>query len=175
MSMMSSQLDECLDFFEFFDYYVDEKTEYSNLDEFNKALQEDDPENGAKWIDFDEFKAVYNFTKRYIHSYKTFACEIMITFSPVDEEMEREEWETILSLCGGIVRQSLRKSDTLTMNENHLFLLLPELTESNKLGVVSRIRKNLLKHGMYDHIRLHLDSRMLGPDGDIVTWTGIAV
>ena len=59
--------------------------------------------------------------------------------------------------------------------ENDFYLLLPDLSEQNKLTVLSRIRRNLQKAGLYSAVDMSVDSIIIGPDREYETWYRVAV
>ncbi|MCR5292998.1 MAG: hypothetical protein K6E28_09020 [Eubacterium sp.] len=153
--------------FEDYDY------EIQNLSSFNDAISDGALDNVALWIENDEFGILYNYLRRYNNTYKNLACEMRFTVTVDDRYIDREE--LILSNFGIVLCNSLRKSDVITQHGNDFYILLPGLTEENKVSVLSRIRKNLQKENLYQFIEMSVDTMVIGPDAEYETWYRVAV
>jgi len=154
---------------EFYDYA---EKEAQDLAEFNETLQDPTTDNGAQWMAEEEFRTLYNFIRRFNHTYKSFACEMRISVTTFVEEDQEEE---LLETFGKLLHNSLRRSDIIMRRANDFYLLLPDLSEQNKLSVLSRIRRNLQKAGLYSAVDMSVDSIIIGPDREYETWYRVAV
>ena len=76
---------------------------------------------------------------------------------------------------GTILRNSLRRSDIIMQKENDFYLLLPDLSEQNKISVLGRIRRNLIKEGLYSIVKMRADAMMIEPDRMYETWYRVAI
>ncbi len=157
------------------EYFDKKANKITSLKDFNKSIQDDDYSIGAQWVCRSEFKTIYNFTRKYIQTYKTYACEMMISFDPILDYLSEDDWDVVLNEFGKIMQASLRKSDVMMLDGDNIYLLLPELSEQNKITVVNRLRNNLLSAGLYEVANIHIDSQIMGPEGEFMTWNKIAV
>ena len=162
------------DIYEYFNLDV-ETDGFNNLPEFDNAIHDNSPEDGAMWVSESEFKTVYNFFKRYIRSYNEYACEMMITFDQNLDYIYADDAELIIHEFGRIIQQALRRSDVMTQNGRSFFLLLPELTEYDKISVVNRIKRKLQETGFYSLANIRIDSKIMGPSGDYMTCSRMAI
>ena len=144
-----------------------------NLNDFNDSIRVDGEETGAQWVDKNEFAAIYNYMRRFNHSYKTISCELMITVNPLVDD--KEEWEDIFQDFGDVVHGCLRKSDSIMRRANQFFLLLPDVTEQNKLVIINRIKSRLQDNGVYYMVDINMDAMTIGPDMEYETWYNVAV
>ena len=175
MTTIYSITDTCnTDIYEYFNLDV-ETDGFNNLPEFDNAIQDNSPEDGAMWVSQSEFKTVYNFFKRYVHSYNEYACEMMISFDQNLDYIYADDAELIIHEFGRIIQQALRKSDVMTQNGRDFFLLLPELTEYDKVSVINRIKRKLQETGFYSLANIRIDSKMIGPTGDYLTCSRMAI
>ena len=95
--------------------------------------------------------------------------------TPVMDDAYQQESERILTEFGTILRNSLRRSDIIMQKENDFYLLLPDLSEQNKISVLGRIRRNLMKEGLYPVIKMRADAMMIEPDRMYETWYRVAI
>ena len=149
--------------------------DFLNLNTFNKSIQEEQVEAGAQLLDINEFKIIYNYMRRYINTYNKFGCEMMISFDIDLVYITQEERETIIKAIGEIIRSSLRKSDVLTNVGNSFVLLLPELTEQDKITVMNRIKDRIFETELYNIVTMRVNSQVITPEINFETWIRMAV
>ena len=154
---------------EFLDF---SENEDQSLEAFNERIQDQDMDGGAQWLEEEEFRTLYNYIRRFNHTYKSIACEMRISLTTYVEEEEEEE---VVLTFGEILHNSLRRSDIIMRRNNDYYLLLPDLTEQNKFKVLSRIRGNLQREGLYSSVDMNVDSMIIGPDREYETWFRVAV
>ncbi len=147
--------------------------EVNDINEFNESLGVKSEDTGAQWVDKKEFATIYNYMRRFNHSYNTISCELMITVEPIVDE--KDEWENIIQEFGEVVHSSLRISDSIMRCGKQFHLLLPEVTEQNKLVIINRLRKNLQDNGVYYLVDINIDAMTIGPDVEYETWYNVAV
>ena len=92
---------------------------------------------------------------------------------PVMDDAYQQESERILTEFGTILRNSLRRSDIIMQKENDFYLLLPDLSE--QISVLGRIRRNLMKEGLYPVIKMRADAMMIESDRMYETWYRVAI
>ena len=170
--------------------YVDENTSTVNIDDIirfdgvNDKMEslsdlehamDDNEDDGAMWLSAESFKAVYNFQKRFIQTYKKFACEMMISFDSYPDEMTRGTFEEILYGCGDIIRLALRRSDIMMKEDTRFFLFLPEITTDKMVSVKNRILSRLEDTGILDYVSITTEIKMLCPEKEIPVYLKIAV
>jgi len=157
----------------FFDFCG--KAEVQDLIEFNGALINERLDDGAQWLSEEEFVTVFNYMLRFNKTYKSRTCELRISVTPVMDDAYQQESERILTEFGTILRNSLRRSDIIMQKENDFYLLLPDLSEQNKISVLGRIRRNLIKEGLYSIVKMRADAMMIEPDRMYETWYRVAI
>ena len=138
-------------------------------------LQDDLEDDGAMWLNSESFRAIYSFQRRFLQTYKKFACEMMISFDSYPDDMTRGEFEDILLECGNIIRLSLRRSDLMVKEGGKFFLFLPEITLDKMSGVKNRIMDRLEEAGVLDIISVTTETRMLCPEKEIPVFLKYAV
>ena len=151
------------------------RAEEQDLVEFSGALINERPDDGAQWLSKEEFVTVFNYLLRFNKTYKSKTCELRISVTPVMDDAYQQERERVLEEFGTILRTSLRRSDIIMQKENDFYLLLPDLSEQNKISVLGRIRRNLMKEGLYPVVKMRADAMMLEPDRMYETWYRVAI
>lgn len=146
-----------------------------DLNEFNESIRVEGTESGAEWVDQTQFAAIYNYMKRFNNSYNAISCELMITVNPIMDDNDDVEFEDIMDEFGSEVHGCLRKSDSIMRKGNSFYLLLPEMTEQNKLVVINRIKSRLQDNGVYYLVDISIDAMMIGPEMEYATWNKVAV
>ena len=146
-----------------------------DLAEFNEALLDGDAEDGAQWVEQREFRTIYNYLRRFNRTYNYVACEMRFTVDLLLGDFDENEYEDVLRNFGLILHDSLRRSDIIMQNESSFYLLLPDLSEQDKLAVINRIRRNLKREGLYQVLLMRVDTMMIGPDREYETWYQVAV
>ncbi len=148
--------------------------DFLNLNTFNKSIQEK-AEAGAQMLDITEFRTIYNYMRRYINTYNSFACEMMISIDIDLMYISQEERESIIKGVGELIRTALRKSDIMTPVSNSFVLLLPELTEQDKITVINRIKDRIFETELYNIVTMRVDSQVITPEVNFETWIRMAV
>ena len=146
------------------------------IENSDKEKKKEDPlTEGAMWLDEKEFRAVRQFLSNYNSTYKSFACEIDITFSFTNEEMDMRTRSEIIQNCGVAVNHALRKSDAMTVSGHTLHLLLPEMNHQYMPRVLNRIRSRLEEMEYGNTVNIVVDSKITGTENESLVRFSLAV
>lgn len=138
--------------------------------------QDNDSERGgAMWLDESEYLVVYEYMNKYIKTYKRPACEMGITFSLHDEDMDIDIYTEILCQYVEAVRHTLRESDSMTLIGNRIYMLLPEMSGQFVPGVLNRIKNKIQAVGYSDIMDISISSMMIGTEKENSVSINIAV
>ncbi len=157
----------------FYDFGVVE--EAPGLAAFNETLKDEAEGPGARMADELEFRTVYNYIRRYSSTFQTVACEMKMTITPVMDDVYNRDQEMIIEEFGRILHTSLRKSDTIMQKNNSFYMILPDMSDQNKMVVIDRIRKKMQLAGLYNVVIMSVDTLMIGPDMEQETWFKVAM
>ncbi|SEQ73785.1 diguanylate cyclase (GGDEF) domain-containing protein [Lachnospiraceae bacterium NE2001] len=158
------------DLFDKADKALDNSTDKNNVVFYDFSDVKADSDDGAMWLSAEEYNTVHRFLENYIHTYKNPACELVISFSELDEDLSQMEFDRILESMSGAVKMTLRKSDVMMKRGDKLFLLLPEITQQHTISVVNRLKNRLYSLGLDDTVGMHIDSHMIGPEREYPVW-----
>ena len=111
----------------------------SNLEEIASSLEECNDASNGMWMGREVFGNVYRHMLRYMERYHGIAFQVLFTV-----EMPKDTSETmraeIMTQFRRQLQHSLRESDMmLESGENQVFLLLPEVHESDIAHVIFRV------------------------------------
>ena len=109
------------------------------LEEIAASLEDQGEATGAMWMGREAFGNVYRHMMHYLERYHGIAFEVLFTVEmpPDTSETERRE---IMDRFSRQLQHSLRSSDVMMESgENQIFLLLPDILESDIGHVICRI------------------------------------
>ncbi len=111
----------------------------SNLEEIASSLEECNDASNGMWMGREVFGNVYRHMLRYMERYHGIAFQVLFTV-----EMQKDTSETmraeIMTQFRRQLQHTLRESDMmLESGENQVFLLLPEVHESDIAHVIFRV------------------------------------
>ena len=111
----------------------------SNLEEIASSLEECNDASNGMWMGREVFGNVYRHMLRYMERYHGIAFQVLFTV-----EMPKDTSETmraeIMTQFRRQLQHTLRESDVmLESGENQVFLLLPEVNESDIAHVIFRV------------------------------------
>jgi diguanylate cyclase (GGDEF)-like protein len=105
----------------------------------SRIFEERHTANCALWVGQEAFSYIYRYMLRFIQSYHGVAYKVLFTVTPKEEDISSELFTKIVEAMGGILKNSLRKSDIMMQSKaNQFFLFLPEITEEYIDGVIWR-------------------------------------
>ena len=128
---------------------------------------ETDSQENAMVVDQANYDTIRDFLEKYISTYKNPACELIISIKPVNAYMSVSSYEKIVRSCEKIIAEALRKSDVMTITDDGIKILLPEISRGNVFGVLGRIGKKIndTKYGKL--VELESATTMIGPDREV--------
>ena len=128
----------------------------NTLEEIANTLEECNESTTGMWMGSEAFGNVYRHMLRYLERYHGVAFQVLFTVEMSKSYDERQRSE-IMTQFRRKVQMSLRNSDMMMESgENQVFLLLPEVEETEIGHVISRVINNW-KHTEY------------GPNTDIIS------
>lgn len=115
----------------FSDDYSTNTAKSKNISQTQMILSERNKEQGAYYVDFEKFKAIYQFMARLNDDFQTASYFLEITLD-TDNDKTREEFLEVL-------RKNLRRSDCLTKSRSGQFLVLLNDSSPEKINVLEKI------------------------------------
>ncbi|MBP5200918.1 MAG: diguanylate cyclase [Schwartzia sp.] len=108
------------------------------MERITQIVEERSDKDGALFLGFDRFSAIYRFVKRHSQRCGGQACKILFMLSGVDGEALKEAAKQF----GECLQKNLQRSDVILQNKtNQFFLLLPDMAKSDVPAVTERIMK----------------------------------
>ena len=151
----------------FYEKQLSDKKYLNDLDNLSKEMDEKNDERGCMWLDHSDFSIVYRFLRRYIETYKKTACKMLVTFSPVRDDVSDEEFAHIVKGFGNVINAALRRSDIMMQSRNNqFFLLLPEMTEEFMILISKRFEKRWKEIGLDSVMNMNIDGEIIAPNVD---------
>jgi len=148
----------------FYELNDDEYKSVNDLERISDSMEERGSDRGAMWLNHEDFSIVYRFLRRYIETYENLACKMLITFTPIRDDMSQEEFNKIFQGFGSMINALLRKSDIMMQSRNNQFyLLLPEMNEKYMELVANRIEKRWKEVNLDRLMDMSIDARMIEP------------
>lgn len=148
----------------FYELNDDEYKSVNDLERISDSMEERGSDRGAMWLNHEDFSIVYRFLRRYIETYENLACKMLITFTPIRDDMSQEEFNKIFQGFGSMINALLRKSDIMMQSRNNQFyLLLPEMNEKYMELVAKRIEKKWKEVKLDRLMDMSIDARMIEP------------
>ncbi|MBO4864096.1 MAG: diguanylate cyclase [Eubacterium sp.] len=117
---------------------------------------------GAMLVDEPAYNAIRGFLIKHAETYKSSAGEMTISlrFSETIDDPK-----LITETFGELVKETLRKSDVLYIEDNKIHILLPEMSRQGMLMVAGRIERKNRSEGYGDMIEISMMSRIFGGSG----------
>ncbi len=148
----------------FYELNDDEYKSVNDLERISDSMEERGSDRGAMWLNHEDFSIVYRFLRRYIETYENLACKMLITFTPIRDDMSQEEFNKIFQGFGSMINALLRKSDIMMQSRNNQFyLLLPEMNEKYMELVAKRIERKWKEVKLDRLMDMSIDARMIEP------------
>ncbi|MBP3719406.1 MAG: GGDEF domain-containing protein [Eubacterium sp.] len=148
----------------FYELNDDEYKSVNDLERISDSMEERGSDRGAMWLNHEDFSIVYRFLRRYIETYENLACKMLITFTPIRDDMSQEEFNKIFQGFGSMINALLRRSDIMMQSRNNQFyLLLPEMNEKYMELVAKRIEKRWKEVNLDRLMDMSIDARMIEP------------
>ena len=148
----------------FYELNDEEYKSINDLERISDSMEERGSDRGAMWLNHEDFSIVYRFLRRYIETYENLACKMLITFTPIRDDMSQEEFNKIFQGFGSMINALLRKSDIMMQSRNNQFyLLLPEMNEKYMELVAKRIEKRWKEVKLDRLMDMSIDARMIEP------------
>ena len=125
----------------FYELNDEEYKSINDLERISDSMEERGSDRGAMWLNHEDFSIVYRFLRRYIETYENLACKMLITFTPIRDDMSQEEFNKIFQGFGSMINALLRKSDIMMQSRtNQYFILLPEMTDR----YIEKVRERIM-------------------------------
>ena len=111
-----------------------------NLEAVTMILEERNITSSAMWMGKEAFINIYRYMMRYMERYHGVAYRVLYTLTVSGPDCSQEDRNIINGKFRAMVQSSLRNSDVMVeVSENQIFLLLPEMQESNIHVVTDRL------------------------------------
>ncbi|MCR5212900.1 MAG: diguanylate cyclase [Eubacterium sp.] len=137
------------------------------LDAVEEEMEQDTEYDGAMVANESNYEAIREFMSKYVMTYKNPACEVTINLDAIDDDINYDTFQRIITACSGLVGRILRKSDVITVKDNVIKLLLPELSGDALITVLSRIENRLVSTAYVRLIRFRIESSIIGPEREL--------
>lgn len=151
----------------FYEKQLSDKKYLNDLDNLSKEMDENSDERGCMWLSHADFSILYRFLRRYIETYKKSACKMLVTFSPVRDDVSDDEFAQIVKGFGNVINAALRRSDIMMQSRNNqFFLLLPEMTEETMILISERFKKRWKEIGLDSVMNMNIEGEIITPNVD---------
>ena len=138
-----------------------------DLETVTAILEERIEAPSAMWMGREVFGSIYKYMVRYISRYHNHAYRALLTVKTGPELDDARRAEIIVAFKSTI-RTSLRNSDVMMeCGENQLFLLLPEVTDSNIEKVINRLMAKWNSSELSDHVHINTEYAPVHPAGNV--------
>lgn len=138
-----------------------------DLETVTAILEERIEAPSAMWMGREVFGSIYKYMVRYISRYHNHAYRALLTVktSPELDDARRAE---IIVAFKSTIRTSLRNSDVMMeCGENQLFLLLPEVTDSNIEKVINRLMGKWNNSELSNEVHINTEYAPVHPAGNV--------
>lgn len=111
-----------------------------DLSQLRNYIDEKEDLGGPYSVEYDSFKNIYQFLKRYAARTQSSIQIILFTLKDLNLNEENEDYSESMKLLEEAIHQSLRKNDVSSRYTNDQFLvILMDVSENNRKLVVDRI------------------------------------
>lgn len=140
-----------------------------------ELLRYEDIDDGAMSLDMKEYEVILDFYKRFMKTYKKFACEMYISIEPYLTNMSQDEYEEIVTEYGNILKRLIRNSDIIVKTDYGFNILLPEMDDEKMVMVTDRIKEKIRSMELCYMVKVSIDSHIIGCEGEYPLWYKAAV
>ncbi len=157
------------DNYHIYDEFIDENARETNVEMKNIIYTVEghlDTRDGAYQVEYNDFKKLYNFVKRYIRRYRIDVKLVVFTLSKntivTMDELKRE-----MTALESAINYSLRSSDVFTKyNSSQCMTLLMNLKEKDTQKVIDRVINEYNKYLGDENVELTYDVKSINIDED---------
>ncbi len=111
-----------------------------DMEYISDMMKRSDPEKGAYLLDFENFRHVYNFIRRFVERNERNVQTLLFTLSDSGEESDYEVMERAMEILDESIVSSLRKADVSTRySSRQAVVILLDASEENALMISERI------------------------------------
>lgn len=149
--------------FEFYDpsaklpFSEDENTELIDLSQLRGYIDEKDDADGPFHVEYNSFKSIYRFLKRYVE--RTGSNVQILLFTLKDLELtESSDISAQMNILETCIKKSLRKNDVSSRYANGQYLvILMDVSDNNRRIVLDRIMRSWEKSNNNPNVLLKYD------------------
>lgn len=111
-----------------------------DMEYISDMMKRSDPEKGAYLLDFENFRHVYNFIRRFVERNERNVQTLLFTLSDSGEESDYEVMERAMEILDESIVTSLRKADVSTRySSRQAVVILLDASEENAMKISERI------------------------------------
>lgn len=142
-----------------------------DMEYISDMMKRSDPRKGAYLLDFDNFRHVYNFIRRFVERNERNVQTLLFTLSALGETSDYEAMERAMEILDKSIVSSLRKADVSTRySSRQAVVVLLDASEENAIKISERII-NRFKDSLSE-LNMDIDCQIVPLDNENKTEAG---